>query len=294
MFAGSHAETGNERKAVAALLPHVIGNIQTAAGYGTLRRASGTAAPIMVGDPVCQGIRGRTHAGRFGMLWLTALTFSMMKEARSADPNVVFLDNGDVTYKDLEHGTFELVTKEAIPRHFFVEDPGETIVLRAQGSSISVNQVTNSAARMAELQAAQQDALATYAKGLGSTGSSTPPFADPQPVQPINFIQPGSAPPEQNSLPPLPWVYASVPETIVGKLTAPPPLPPTLNAVLGPTETDTVAFDLFTATSGTFVASSANGGALMMYRRLVPTARFTSTARPAPILSFRTAARSMR
>src|SRR5437016_2577250 len=107
MFAGSHDETGDERKVAAALLPHVIGNIQTAAaGCGPIRRASKTAAQITVGEPVCQGIRGRTHADRFGMLWLTALTFSMMKEVRAADPDVTFLDNGDVTYKDMEHGTF--------------------------------------------------------------------------------------------------------------------------------------------------------------------------------------------
>ena len=98
-----------------------------------------------------------------------------MKEVQAADPNVTFLDDGSITYKDLEHGAFELVTKEVIPRHFLVEDPGQTVVLRPQGSSVSVSQSTNSPARMAELQAAQQDALATFEKGLGSTGSSTPP-----------------------------------------------------------------------------------------------------------------------
>ena len=74
------------------------------------------------------------------MLWLTALTFSLMKEVRAADPNVTFLDDGNITYKDLEHGAFELVTKELIPRYILVEDPGQTIVLRSQGSSVSVSQ----------------------------------------------------------------------------------------------------------------------------------------------------------
>ena len=89
----------------------------------------------------------------------------------------------------MAHGAFELVTKEAIPRHIIVEDPGETIILSPRGSSISVNQVTNNAVRMAELQEAQQDVLANFAKGLGPNGSSTPPFVNPLPVQPINFIQ---------------------------------------------------------------------------------------------------------
>ena len=39
-------------------------------------------------------IRGRAHTGGIGMLSLTALTFSLMKEAQAADPNVTFLDDG--------------------------------------------------------------------------------------------------------------------------------------------------------------------------------------------------------
>ena len=122
---------------------------------------------------------------------------------RGRRPDVTFLDDGNITYKDLEHGAFELVTKEVIPRYLLVDDPGQTIVLRSQGSSVSVSQSTNSAARMAELQAAQQEALATYEKGLGSTGSSTPPALEPLPVQPINFIQTDGSAPEQD-LPALP------------------------------------------------------------------------------------------
>src|SRR5438093_3754594 len=103
----------------------------------------------------------------------------------------------------LEHGACELVTNEVIPRPFLVADPGQTVVLRSQGSTISVNQTTNSAGRMAELQAAQQEALATYEKGLGSTGSSTPPSFERLPVQPINFIQTDDSSPAQD-LPALP------------------------------------------------------------------------------------------
>jgi VCBS repeat-containing protein len=196
------------------------------------------------------------------MLWLTALTFALGKQAQAAEPNVTLLDDGSITYKDLEHGAFELVTKEVIPRHFLVEDPGQTIILRSQGSSVSVSQSTNSAARMAELQAAQQEALATFEKGLGSTGSSTPPPLERLPVEPINFIQMDNPSPAQD-LPALPGsILASVPETIFGKLSPPPPTPPTLNAVIGPTEIDTTVFDLFTATSGTFLASSPNSATL--------------------------------
>ena len=139
-------------------------------------------------------IRGRAHTGGIGMLSLTALTFSLMKEVQAADPNVTFLDDDNITYKDLEHGAFELVTKEAVPRHIIVEDPGETIVLRPQGSSVSVNQVANSAARMAELQAGPAGRARHLHERVGSTGSSTPPSDDALPVQPINFIQNDSFP----------------------------------------------------------------------------------------------------
>ena len=257
MLVGSDAETGDERKAAAVPLPQMIGNVQTAAGSGTLRPATCTAAHVTASDP-----RNRAHAGRFGMLWLTALAFALGKQAQAADPDVTILDDGNIIYKDLEHGSFELITKEVIPRYLLVEDPGQTIVLRSQGSSVSVSQSTNSAARMAELQAAQQEALATFEKGLGSTGSSTPPALEQLPVQPINFIQNDNSSPEQD-LPALPGsILASVPETIFGKLPPPPPTPPTLNAVIGPTEIDTTVFDVFTATSGTFLASSPNSATL--------------------------------
>ncbi|MEH2559871.1 VCBS repeat-containing protein [Bradyrhizobium algeriense] len=252
MLVGFHAKTGYKRKAAAAL--------RTAAGFGVLRPAGDTAAQATLGDP-----RTRAHAGGFGLLWLTALTFSVMKQAQAAEPNVTLLDDGNITYKDLEHGAFELITKEVIPRHFLVEDPGQTIILRSQGSSVSVSQSTNSAARMAELQAAQQEALATFEKGLGSTGSSTPPPLEQLPVQPINFIPIDDSTPVQD-LPALPAVIlASVPEMIIGQTPAPPPTPPTLNAAIGPTEIDTTVFDLFTATSGTFLASSPNSGATLTF-----------------------------
>ena len=259
MRIGSHAET----EAAAAPLPQMIGNVQTGPRSGSLRHETGAAAQATTGDP-----RSRMHAGRFGMLWLTALAFALGKQAQAADPDVTILDDGNITYKDLEHGTFELVTKELVPRHFLVEDPGQTIILRSQGSSVSVSQSTNSAARMAELQAAQQEALATYEKGLGSTGSSTPPSFEELPVQPINFIQIDDSVPAQD-LPPLPGVIlASAPDVIIAQIPPPPPpppTPPTLNAVIGPTEIDTTVFDLFTATSGTFLASSPNSGATLTF-----------------------------
>jgi Bacterial Ig-like domain/FecR protein len=181
-----------------------------------------TTGSLTVDTPV-GSIRSRAQAGGVGMLSLAALTFALMKEVQAADPNVSFLDDDSIAYKDLDHGVFELVTKEAIPRHIIVEDPGETVVLTRRGSSVSVNQVANSPARMEELQAAQQEALASFAKGLGHSGSSAPPFSNPQlEVQPINFIQGDSdSPAPEDSLPPIQATLIPVPDIFV--LPLPPP-----------------------------------------------------------------------
>jgi hypothetical protein len=297
MFVASRVEFGDGGEAVAALLPRVIGNIQTVIGGGTLARAGGIAAQVLVGAPVCQGdvietaadgrieirfidgtvftlsrdtrvvlsefdcdpsqtgsarfavtkgifafvagrvaksgslwvdtpvgsIRSRAPAGGFGMLSLAALTFAMMEDAHAADPSATFLDDDNITYRDLEHGIFELITKEAIPQHIFVEDPGETVVITRKGSSVSVSEVANSASRMEDLHAAQQELLANLTKIYGGTGSGTPPsIVNPELLQPINFIQTDPTH-GQNSLPPIEPAVFKVPEIFI----LPPP-PPTL------------------------------------------------------------------
>lgn len=194
-------------------------------------------------DTPIGSVRSRSHASGYGILTLAALTFSMMRDALAADPDATFLDEDKITYKHLQHGAFELITKEPVPRHIIVEDPGETIVLHRIGSSVSVNQVTNSAARMEELQAAQRDVLANLARG--PTGSSTPPFADSLSLQHINFTSEDATAPLKLP-PPLPLFELPLIER-------PPPI---LSVTAGPVEIDTIRFDEFTATSGTFTASS--------------------------------------
>lgn len=248
MLVASGVEAGDVTSVVPP--PKIIGTVHTAIGCGTLRRASGVATEVMVGDPLCLGdvietaddgqigirfiddtlfnlssgarmevsefgcdldgtsgsahfrisngtfafvagqsakngaltvdtpvgsIRGRIHTGGLGMLTLGTLIFSMLKSAEAADANITFLDNDSITYKDVEHGAFELVTKEAIPRHIIVEDPGETVVLNKIGSSVSINQVVNTPARMEELQAAEHDVWANLSKEIEAKGSGTTP-----------------------------------------------------------------------------------------------------------------------
>ncbi|WP_249140217.1 MULTISPECIES: VCBS domain-containing protein [Bradyrhizobium] len=198
-------------------------------------------------------IRGQIRTGGFGMLTLAALTFSMLKDAEAADPNITFLDDDRITYKDLKHGAFELVTKDAVPRHIVVDDPGETVVLNKVGSAISASQFVNTAARMEELEAAQREVWGNLSKA-GPKGSSTPLSVESLSPEPINFTEPeGPAP--QHSLPIVLPSTITVPDILIVRA-------PTLNVLAGPVELDTVVFDTFTATSGTFSASSADGAPL--------------------------------
>jgi VCBS repeat-containing protein len=211
--------------------------------------------PPILGRNGADGSGAVAGAGWAGGLSFVALILSAFKEARAADPDVTLFDHGTITYKDFEHGSFELVTKEAVPRHIVVDDPGQTVVLTKIGSSVSFAQVANSATRMEDLQAQQQDVLANYEKEHGPPGSSTPPGEAPELApQPINFIEPdGSVP--QHFLPALVVPASSTPDTLLIHT------PPTLTLGSGPIEVDTVKFDDFSATSGTFSATSFGSGA---------------------------------
>jgi hypothetical protein len=132
-------------------------------------------------DTPIGSIRGRAHAAGIGSLSLVALIFSAMNEVQAADPNITFMDDDFITYKDLEHGTFELVTKEAIPPHSMVENPGETIELSRKGSSIDVNQ------SRCRANAGVTGRPAGRASQSRRTNGSSTSFLDPLPVQPQFF-----------------------------------------------------------------------------------------------------------
>jgi VCBS repeat-containing protein len=194
-------------------------------------------------------------AGWAGGLSFVALILSAFKEARAADPDVTVFDHGTINYKDFEHGSFELVTKEAVPRHIIVDDPEQTVVLTKTGSSVSFAQTANNAERMEELRDQQQEVLANYEKEHGPHGSSTPPgeTSDSAP-EPINFVIPGGSMLQQ-SLPGL--VSASfVPDTPFNHSPTP---TPTLTLGSSPVEFDTIAFDKFSASIGIFSASFGSG-----------------------------------
>jgi hypothetical protein len=109
-------------------------------------------------------IRRAAQSGGFGILTLAALALPLLEELQAA-----ILDEDRITYDDLPHGRFEITTKEAVPRVILIEHPGETVVLHRQGSTLTVEHITNAPARMEELQAAQQGALRTFTLGLRDT-----------------------------------------------------------------------------------------------------------------------------
>jgi hypothetical protein len=78
MFVACRVESEEECKAAAAVLPQIIGNIQTAIGCATLGRASGIAVQAMAGDPVFQGDVIETATdGRIGIRFIDGTVFNL-------------------------------------------------------------------------------------------------------------------------------------------------------------------------------------------------------------------------
>ena len=116
------------------------------------------------------------------------MTFSLIDEIQAASGHDTFLDDSTITYKDTPHGTFEIVTRDG--RVVVADDPRETVVVDPAGT---VTRIPNSSSRVADLQFAQQTALATLSlgqQGAAPGGSSTQTFETPLQLQPINFFQP--------------------------------------------------------------------------------------------------------
>ena len=162
------------------------------------------AGRLEINTPVAS-IRGRTQFGGIGTLSLISLFFAALEKVQASPSNTTYTDDEllPLDYTSEPHGSFELVTKETVPRHFFVADPGVTWSFRLSSSSeLSVSQIANSPARMEQLHAIQQNVLQTYSVGLqamqgptvhGPNGSTTNPNFEALPggARPINF-QPDS------------------------------------------------------------------------------------------------------
>ena len=170
------------------------------------------AGRLEIDTPVAN-IRGGTRVGGIGTLSLISLFFAAMEDVEAAPPDAARTDDETipVDYSGEPHGSFELTTKESTPRRIYVDDPGVTWALRLNSSSeLSVSQVANSPAQMAQLSAIQQSVLHTYSVGLqamqgptfnGQNGSTTNPNFEilPGNARPINFSsQPDAGGLQQN------------------------------------------------------------------------------------------------
>src|SRR5262249_18982526 len=84
-----------EGASVAAPIPQVIGNVQTAIGSSTLTRANGITAQVKVGDPVCQGHAIETGAdGRVGIRFIDGTAFNLSSSANMVLNEFAFGSNG--------------------------------------------------------------------------------------------------------------------------------------------------------------------------------------------------------
>ena len=115
------------------------------------------------------------QGGLFGVLTLVALTLILLRDAPAAIRDDAGFPLDDIIrYQDLQHGTFEIVTKEAVPRVIVVDDPEATLVVRPTASGISIQQVANTSSDMAALMAASHEANAAYRAGLADPFTTGP------------------------------------------------------------------------------------------------------------------------
>ena len=203
------------------------------------------AGRMEIDTPVAS-IRGRSPIGGFGTLSLISLFFAAMEKVQAAPPpNAAQTDDEQLPfdYTSEPHGSFEVVTKEAVPRHFLVADPGVTWAFRLNSSSeLTVSQSANTPTRMEQLHTIQQNVLHTYSVGLqamqgptfnGQSGSTTNPNFEilPGGARPINFTaQPDTGSSSGSSNPAAQELThtTSTSKTVAPPAPPPPDIPPPL------------------------------------------------------------------
>ena len=126
---------------------------------------------FMAGDVAARGrlsvdtplatIRNVAGVGSLAFVFVLGL----VRELEAASEDITFIDDGTLTYKDLEYGVFEIVTHGVNPQVIVVDNPAETIILRPRGSGSSIDRIVNTPQQMAELQGTYQRVFSTFALG---------------------------------------------------------------------------------------------------------------------------------
>ena len=150
----------------------------------------GKTANLSINTPsgLIRGIKG----GAVLSLSVATFMFVLIKELHADVRDVGLLLDDIIKYTDLEHGSFEIVTKEAVPRVLMVDNPEVMVVMQPTPTGFSIQQVTVSSVQMAEMLAASDEAFATYRlaqadpfttgsiKKASGGGGFFDPFADVQ------------------------------------------------------------------------------------------------------------------
>ena len=119
---------------------------------------------ILLDTPLAH-IRNVRPASLFGSFVFGVLTLALIDELKAASSDLALLDDETITYKDIKHGVFVVVTKEATPRVIVVDDPGELVVIRSNGTAASVEHVPNSLSQMAQIENAYEGVATINAVG---------------------------------------------------------------------------------------------------------------------------------
>src|SRR5262245_13329334 len=111
---------------------------------------------LMIDTPVATIRRGRAQSDWTGIVALAAFGFAAAIQEVWAAPPDGSPDYDSITYKDLPHGTYQVTTREPIPRTIIVDDPGQGFVVRPEGTGAVLQQFPVSPAEMLSLMAASR------------------------------------------------------------------------------------------------------------------------------------------
>ncbi|WP_247384633.1 MULTISPECIES: response regulator transcription factor [unclassified Bradyrhizobium] len=134
----------------------------------------------------------------FGTLSLAFLAFAIADELKASESNDIFPDDNSIGHAG-EHAEYE-PWKKAILRHLTVWESGETPTLTQRDFFAKASQITNSAAAMEALRAAEQSVGLKPWKHYGPVGSSAPNLPAPL-LRGTNDTQIGDDPAPEHQFP---------------------------------------------------------------------------------------------
>ena len=228
--------------------------------FGFVAGKVATTGRLIIDTPLAK-IQNTPSAASIGSLAFI-FVLGLVQELEASSLNVAVLNDDLITYKDLQHGIYEILVRQGPglpPRVIIVDDPGETIILRIGTSGVIVDHVANTPAQMAQLQIAYQNVYSTYSQGqqdpfiqhleqqgtnpeqhanagqqstgsTSSSGSSTPPDV----ISPTggttaqNNPPPSNGPDNTNTTPPITPVVFTPPPLATTTFSGPPTIPATI------------------------------------------------------------------